>query len=62
MNKLSEQLFNKELSPIVPSGQPKGDTKQPLPQNNIPSQTSAFSQNPSQNGSQESKNEKEISK
>ena len=57
MNNFSEQLFNQELPPIVPGGQPMRDLKQTLPQNNSPNQASAFTQNTSSQGSPEPKNE-----
>ena len=41
MNNFSEQLFNQELPPIVPGGQPMRDLKQTLPINNSPNQGSA---------------------
>jgi hypothetical protein len=62
MNNFSEQLFNQELPPIVPGGQPMRDLKQTLPQNNSPNQASAFTQNTSIKGSQEPQNEIDTSK
>jgi hypothetical protein len=62
MNNFSEQLFNQELPPIVPGGQPMRDLKQTLPINNSPNQGSTFTQNTSSKGSPEPQNEMDISK